>query len=133
MVPGMVPAPHQKLAGLRLALALPKQRAPRLARCSPGGKAMRFNENASLDSSQVQDRRGGGFGGGSAVAVGGGGLGLVVLVIALLMGVNPGDLGGVIESSQPTTSYQQPADVSPNSQLASECRTGADANNRQDC
>ena len=94
---------------------------------------MRFNENASLDSSQVQDRRGSGFGGGSAVAVGGGGLGLVVLVIALLMGVNPGDLGGVIQDSQPTTSYQQPADVSPNSQLASECRTGADANNRQDC
>jgi predicted metalloprotease len=95
---------------------------------------MRFNENATLDSSQVQDRRGSGFGGGgTAVAVGGGGLGLVVLLVAILLGVNPGDLGGVIQDSAPTTSYQQPADVSPNSQLASACRTGADANARDDC
>ena len=95
---------------------------------------MRFNENASLDSSQVQDRRRGDmFGGGSAIAVGGGGLGLVIAVIALLMGVDPGDLGGVIQDQSPATSYQQPADVSQNSQLASACRTGADANNRDDC
>jgi len=95
---------------------------------------MRFNENAQLDPSQVQDRRGGGgFGGGSAIAVGGGGLGLVVLLVAILLGVNPADLGGVIQDTAPATSYQQPTDASPNSQLASQCRTGADANAREDC
>jgi len=95
---------------------------------------VRFNENATLDAGQVQDRRGaGGLGTGGAVAVGGGGLGLVVLIVAMLLGVNPGDLGSVIESTQPATTYQQPADASPNSDLANACRTGADANNRQDC
>jgi len=88
---------------------------------------MRFNENVSLDSGQVQDRRG--MGAGSAVAVGGGGLGLVILLVAMLFGVNPADLGSVIEQQQPAAQYQQ-TDAS---QVTTSCRTGADANAREDC
>jgi predicted metalloprotease len=42
------------------------------------------------ESSNIEDRRGLGFGG--PIAIGGGGLGLVGLIVALLLGVNPGDL-----------------------------------------
>ena len=55
---------------------------------------MPFNDRSRLDPSQVEDRRGRGLG--TTVAVGGGGLGLVILLVALLLGVNPGDLAGVI-------------------------------------
>ena len=76
---------------------------------------MRFRRGAELDASQVSDRRRMGPG----VAVGGGGLiGLIVLVISLLgggSGAPPLDLG---ESE---------------SDLSAECRTGADANQRDDC
>src|SRR5688572_20618553 len=88
---------------------------------------MPFRKGARLDPSQVEDRRG--RGAGTTVALGGGGLGLVVLVLALLMGVNPADLGTVVapppaaapESSGATNTLQE------------ECRTGADANERDDC
>jgi uncharacterized protein len=77
---------------------------------------MRFRRNARLDTSQVADRRGrGGIG---PAAVGGGGIiGIIVLLISLLGsgdGGSPFDLGG-------------------SSDLASECRTGDDANQREDC
>jgi predicted metalloprotease len=75
---------------------------------------MRFRSGARLDSSQVEDRRGVGVG-----AVGGG-LGLVGLVIALLLGVNPLDSGSSSGSA-------------PSTDLAAECRTGADANRQEDC
>ena len=89
----------------------------------------RFDEDVRLDTSQVQDRRGrmGGRRGG-AVALGGlgGGLGIVVLLVALLFGVNPGDLGGTAD---------QPASgpVPGGGSLTANCQTGADANQSQDC
>ena len=89
---------------------------------------MPFNDRASLDPSQVQDRRGRSVG--RTVAVGGGGLGLVILVVALLLGANPGDLLGLVATDS-TSSYQATGDV--NSDLQTACRTGADANNREDC
>jgi predicted metalloprotease len=86
---------------------------------------MRFRTNASLDASQVSDRRGArgisALGGrGKAVGAGGGIVGLiVVLAVALLQA---GVFGG------------QPAAVAGASgDLTAECRTGADANARQDC
>ncbi len=97
---------------------------------------MAFNENAQLDPSQVEDRRsGGGFGGGygggrgygGPVAVGGGGVGALVLIAALLLGVNP--FGG---SAQPDTAAQQRPEVA-GVQSTHSCRTGADANQREDC
>jgi uncharacterized protein len=86
---------------------------------------MAFNEQSPLDPSQVEDRRG--RGPGTAIAVGGGGLGLVALLVALLLGVDPSSLG-----------TSAPPPVSPDSSrtttsLEEVCRTGADANARADC
>ena len=88
---------------------------------------MEFDDNAQLDSSQVTDRRGGG--GGRGLAIGGGGLGIVGLLIALVLGVNPADLGG---GSAGTPTGSVGGVVAP-SDLAQRCRTGADANRDQDC
>ena len=96
---------------------------------------MRFNEKAQLDTSQVDDRRGGGgIRPGSAMMVGGGGLGLLILIVGLIFGVDPGTLGSVVEEAQRTAPQSQqgqvPADGGSN--LAQECQVGADANERQD-
>ena len=88
---------------------------------------MPFNNNSRLDPSQVQDRRGRGVG--RTVAVGGGGVGLVILVVALLLGVNPGELLGLVGSDVSAPS-QNTSEIS---DLQTMCQTGADANNREDC
>ena len=88
---------------------------------------MPFNERSRLDTSQVEDRRGRGLG--TAVAAGGGGLGLVVLLVAVLLGVNPGDLAGAIGQA-PSASTENAGDIN---NLAQQCQTGADANTREDC
>jgi predicted metalloprotease len=88
---------------------------------------MPFNEKSRLDPSQVQDRRGRRVG--RTVAFGGGGLGLIVLVIALLMGADPLSLLGYSDSSL-STSYQDTGEIS---DLQTVCQTGADANAREDC
>ena len=51
---------------------------------------MSFNDNVRLDTSQV--RSGGGGGGPGGLAVGGGIGGLILLVIAMIFGINPADL-----------------------------------------
>ncbi|HEU5087348.1 MAG TPA: neutral zinc metallopeptidase [Roseiflexaceae bacterium] len=89
---------------------------------------MPFNERSRLDPSQVEDRRGRGVG--TTVAVGGGGLGLVVLVVALLLGVDPSQLGGL---TQPPQAAQATAGPGAATTLEQECQTGADANTREDC
>ena len=88
---------------------------------------MPFNEKSRLDTSQVQDRRGRGLG--TTMAAGGGGLGLVVLVVALLLGVNPGDLGTVVGQASSASTEN----VTEINNLAEQCQTGADANIREDC
>jgi uncharacterized protein len=88
---------------------------------------MPFNERSRLDTSQVEDRRGRGLG--TTVAAGGGGLTLVVLVVALLLGVNPGDLAG-LTAQAPSASTENASEIN---NLAEQCRTGADANTREDC
>jgi uncharacterized protein len=88
---------------------------------------MPFNNQSRLDPSQVEDRRG--RGAGATVAIGGGGLGLVILVVALLLGINPSDLGRVAEQP-PSVSTQSPGSTS---SLNERCRTGADANASEDC
>ncbi len=89
---------------------------------------MPFNDRSRLDTSQVEDRRG--RRGGTAIAVGGGGLGLVILIAALLLGVNPSDLGGLVEQQPPPASTGNPGSAST---LEEQCRTGADANASEDC
>ncbi len=85
-----------------------------------------FNPNARLDPGQVQDRRRGGVAG--PVIAGGGGIGLIIAIVAMLLGVNPGNIGvnpGVVQQPQ----QPEVAGV----QTTAECRTGADANQREDC
>jgi predicted metalloprotease len=98
---------------------------------------MRFNEGAGLDTSDVSDLRGsggGGFGGGRGLAVGGGGLGVVGLIVVVLFqllgGGGSGGTGGSGLTGFGGIGENQSAD---NSQLAQECRTGADANRSVEC
>ena len=85
---------------------------------------MSFDPGAGLDPGQLRDVRGRSFGGGT-LAVGGGGIGLVLTIIYVLLGGNPGALLG-----------GGPAGVAAgpdSSTLQQDCRTGADANQRTDC
>ncbi|MEO7421823.1 MAG: neutral zinc metallopeptidase [Ornithinibacter sp.] len=89
---------------------------------------MSFNDNVRLDTSQV--RSGGGGGGAPGGMVVGGGLGgLVLLVLALIFGINPSDL--------PTTPGAGQGQVQPGGQQDAaafdKCKKGSDANNDVDC
>ena len=111
---------------------------------------MRYNPRARLDRGQVENRRGagggaGGFGfptggGGGGMRVGGGIGGIIVLLIIFFV------FGGnVLQGGGPGTSTQQGAQQGTGGQggaggtggtggtTFSECRTGADANNNEDC
>ena len=90
---------------------------------------MRFRRNAPLDTGQVTDARGRGLGG---AAVGGGGLGLVGLIIYILISVLGGGGGGGLGQLAPLDQTQVGRGDTP-SDISSECRTGQDANERQDC
>jgi predicted metalloprotease len=87
---------------------------------------MTFNEGMQIDTSTTSTSGGGGRGGGGrGIAIGGGLGGLVIVVIALLLGVDPG-----------TVLNQQPIDtqgVSAPGFDVSQCKTGADANANVDC
>src|SRR5947208_5123459 len=89
---------------------------------------MRFRTDAQLDTSQIDDERGAGGrfsgipGGGLAVGGGGGIIGLVIAVVVLLTGGGGGTSTGTIDPNGQTATS-----------LAAHCRTGADANNREDC
>lgn len=87
---------------------------------------MPFNERSQLDTTQVQDRRGRRVG--RSVAIGGGGLGLILAVVALLMGFDPGNLTQLLNS--PASAPETTTDYT---DLATKCQTGADANQNRDC
>jgi predicted metalloprotease len=87
-----------------------------------------FRRRARLDPRQVRDLRGRRAGAG--IAIGGGIGGLVLLALVLLLGGDPSDL--------PLDALDDPAasggqDTGAATDLATECRTGADANEREDC
>jgi predicted metalloprotease len=89
-----------------------------------------FDDNAVLDSSQVDDRRRlGGMGGGGLALGGTGVVGLVIFLAIQLLG------GGV----DVRNGYDGQLDLGPRAgqtadpALAQSCRTGADADQRQDC
>lgn len=96
---------------------------------------MDFDDDARLDTGQVQDRRGAGGGGGMRIpggiggkAVGGGGIvGVLVLVAVVLIsqfgGGDPLSLGTGAGSGSGAD----------NTELTSSCRTGADADQNDDC
>ena len=82
---------------------------------------MSFNDNAQLDPSQVQDRRGMGRG----AKVGGGIGGGIILLIAALFGINPALLEGLAGTTQDPGAQSQGT--------APACESGADADARVDC
>jgi predicted metalloprotease len=92
---------------------------------------MRFRKDATLDPSQVEDRRGRGGvslpGGG--IAVGGGGLGLLGLAIYLAIALlsSSGGLGPLQNLDDQSIGAQPP------SAIRAECRSGEAANTRADC
>jgi len=92
-------------------------------------RGMRFRRRARLDPGQVTDVRGRRVGGGG-LALGGGGLGLGAIVIYLLISLLSG--GGGLGQLAPLEDQQVGQGATP-SQVSEECRTGADANERQDC
>jgi len=93
---------------------------------------VRFRKNARLDPSQVEDHRGRGrssLPGGMPVTIGGGGglIGILLLLAFLYLtgGGGLGDLGSLEgQTLGPGTG---------SSEIQQECRTGADANEREDC
>ncbi|MFD1813935.1 neutral zinc metallopeptidase [Rhodococcus gannanensis] len=84
---------------------------------------MTFNEGARMDPGRV---RVGGGGRGGRVAIGGGLGGLVVVILALLLGGDPGAILGT------TSGSDNAIETGPLAGLEN-CRTGADANRDLDC
>ena len=87
---------------------------------------MTFRRDVDLDPGRVRDSRGRGVRGGG-IALGGGLGSIIVVALILLMGGNLGDIlgGGGLQPG--------PVEGPASSELAQECETGADANERQDC
>ncbi|NED33053.1 neutral zinc metallopeptidase [Streptomyces sp. SID8499] len=83
---------------------------------------MDFDDDAELDSSQVDDRRGMSRGG---LAVGGGAVGVVGLLIALFFGIDMTGGGDGGSPAGPAASGSQ--------DVRGDCRSGADADARTDC
>ncbi len=102
-----------------------------------------FRDDAELDTSQVEDVRGagggGGFGlpgGGRTVAGGGGLVAVLVVVVALVFGVDlsgGGGSTGALGPLQDLGGQQVGTPSANNTGIAQECRTGADADTKEDC
>lgn len=88
---------------------------------------MTFREDARLDPSQVQRR--GRSAGASGMAVGGGVGGLILVIIAMLFGVDLSSLGLGTDSGSGVTT----ADPELQAEMETACATGEAANDRVDC
>lgn len=94
---------------------------------------MTFDPKAELDPSQVTDARGHRVGG-RGLAVGGGGLGLVLVLLYTLLGGGGNGTPSADDLSNLLNRAVGAGDQIPISTfLDSACKTGADANTRQDC
>ncbi len=87
---------------------------------------MTFNEGMQIDTSTTSTSGGGG-GGGRGIAIGGGLGGLIIVVVALFLGVDPSSV-----LPQGGGQYDTQGVEAPGFDL-SQCKTGKDANNIVDC
>ncbi|MFJ3906726.1 neutral zinc metallopeptidase [Streptomyces sp. NPDC090025] len=87
---------------------------------------MQFDDDADLDTSEVKDVRGSRIPGGKAT-VGGGIIGFIALILGVLFGVGPEQLGLSSGGDEPAASSSSAA------QVEQTCKSGSDANARQDC
>ena len=96
---------------------------------------MTFDPNARLDTSQVSDQRGRGGLTTGRIVVGGGGLGLLLTVIILVVNALGGGDTGSIPSDGGLNNLdgKSAGSAAANTSLEESCRTGADANERDDC
>ena len=85
---------------------------------------MSFRPGVELDPGQVRDIRG--RRGATGLAVGGGGVGLILVLVYVLLGGDPGDLEALGDLNGQAIGPD-------NTTLVTECQTGADANERADC
>ncbi len=83
---------------------------------------VKYRDNAQLDPSQMGGSRGGN---GGKIALGGG-AGLIVLVLALFLGINPGDLMGGAAGPQPEPDSTAAAPYQ-------QCTKGADISRDREC
>jgi uncharacterized protein len=87
---------------------------------------MTFSEGMQIDTSTTSSS-GGGRGPGRGMAIGGGFGGLLIVVVALLLGVNPGSVIPQADSPYADQGYDAPGfDLS-------QCKTGTDANTVVQC
>jgi uncharacterized protein len=87
---------------------------------------VRFRRGARLDTGQIQDQRG--LRGGRGIAVGGGGGAILVVIVLALLGV---DVNG--GGADPLSLGTDGSSSAPAGELSRTCRTGRDANQREDC
>lgn len=87
---------------------------------------MQFDDDADLDTSEVQDVRGSRIPGGRAT-VGGGIAGLIALLLGLFFGVGPDQLGLSSGNEEPAATSSSLA------QVQQTCHKGRDANSKDDC
>lgn len=96
---------------------------------------MEFNKGASLDTSEVQDYRGSRRVG--AIPIGakslGGGVGVIGLVIVVALNLLGGGNASTVFNQLSNTSFGGTGADADNSAISASCRTGADANERDDC
>jgi predicted metalloprotease len=96
---------------------------------------MSFNDDANLDTSQIESGGGGSGMPGGGMIIGGGAGGIILLILTLLFGgnVNGGGTGSINpgQNTQLDSRQVQPGDGQTNG--FSECRTGADANRNVQC
>ncbi|MFI6940687.1 neutral zinc metallopeptidase [Streptomyces sp. NPDC050418] len=86
---------------------------------------MQFDDNANLDTSEVKDVRGSRMK--SKAAMGGGLAGIIALIMGLFFGVGPDNLGLTSGNDDPSDAASSAA------QVQQTCRTGQDANTKDDC
>jgi uncharacterized protein len=102
---------------------------------------MTFKPNVRLDPRQVRDLRGrrmgglgggglgglGGGGGGIPIPMGGGLVGILVLIVIVVLA------SGILDGGQGGLSQYPMDDARANESINEECKTGEDANRREDC